>query len=239
MRLRYLTYAGGLAALTVAAVVLSRGMGVDLSATEAEAVTQTSTLTLNCTTPTTAAFTPSVTYALSFPAAVVSAATTPGQAIITATLTGNINADTAPAMTAVAGSGSSHLTMYSAAPKIKVGGLQCSASTQSQLQAYGTNNSTTYDTALEVVGATTYNASNKIDGVLVGAPLMEFGTAGIGGAALIPDTGDAEGPQNGEIVMGTGATATSGGLRLFGDVTYLGANPNTSAETISLVFTPS
>lgn len=242
---RYLAYAGGLAVLTAAVVFTFRGVEVDLTTDALATTTPTSALALSCTAPTVSAFEPSLTYTMTLTAATSGSPATTADAAIAISIGSGINGEAAGAISNATGSSgldSTHLSFYHAAPMMKVGGIQCSANTQGQLEAYGDGADTAlFDVGIDDVAASAYSSTtNQVDDLIVGGKLMLFGASGTAGAAAITDAADVSG-ANGEVVFGgaTNAAAATGGMRIIGHVQYLGSTISGATETLTFVFTAS
>lgn len=212
---------------------------LDIEATtDALAATSTATLSLTCVSPTIVAFAPDLTYTLTIPAATAGGAFSAGNITATASITNAVNGDSNPTITVNTDTGPASVTLYHTASFVKIGGVQCSTSTQAKLEAYGDGaDDLNFDVAVASTATTTWLAGNQIDNKTSGTAAVLFGTSGILGTN-VNDGSDADGITNGEIAFGGSGAASAGGHRLFSKVKYLSANPSGAIETLTYIFTP-
>lgn len=246
MKARNLTYLGGLAAIAVAAVMLSQHMDVDVM-TDTLAETDPSGMTVTCnggTEPTITAWVPNIALALTTPSAVSSAPTNSVAITLGSGTTINAETTTVSTITNSAVSNGRIFNVSHNAPKMKLTGMQCHIENTSKLQAVGTNTAGNYDLYASDFADLYSGASNQIDGT---SSVVLFGTSGVietsnvtDGSGTVPDDST---NANGEVLIGSlsGTDANGDNLwRLNHKLTFLDvatADYNTQSETVVFGFT--
>jgi hypothetical protein len=246
MKLRNLTYLGGLAALALATGTLATHADIDAT-TDALAVADStaSAYSVSCSTASMLAFTPSIAYILTVTAPTRGTVPTATTHTVSGALSNGVSADSSVASitsaTSTSGTNPSKKVMfYHAAPKIKLGGLQCTANIGATMTALGdAADDGNFEVSFQGVSATAYAAGSKVDQVNTLTATTVFGTSGSAGTAAVLDTDDSQGSTyDGEVTFGPGATAVKGGFRMISELTYIGTNPSVT-ETLSVAMTAS
>lgn len=206
---------------------------------ESFASVSTRDLSVTCVDPTVVAFAPNVSYTVTIPAGTASAFLI-SNITATAVVTNAINSDGNPSVGVTSGPSSETVVLYNAAPKMKVGGVQCSANSTSTLEMYGDgSDDSNMDAAVASPGATTWASGTTVDDKTSGTAVMLFGASGVVSSQALSDGDDNDGIVNGEIVFGGGGAAANGGFQVLVKVRIFGVNPDNTSESITVKFTPS
>lgn len=239
MKLHNLTYIGGFAALAVAAFMLATHADVDVT-TDALAAGTDGAISVTCTAPTATAFTPAVAYTLTIAAPAVGTVPSGTSHTVSSALTGAVSADTNPSTSTVNHTTTNKVNFWHLAPKLKIGGLQCSTNTQAALAAEGdAADDANFEISFQDLTGTTYTSTKKVDTVNTGADNVVFGTGGLVTTTSVLDTDDSQAASyDGEVTFGPGATTAKGGFRVVNEVKYIGLNPSVT-ETLRMTMTGS
>lgn len=236
MKCNSLIYLGGITALAVA--MLASHADIDAT-TDALAATDSGAVSVTCTTPTAAAFTPAVAYTLSIAAPARGTVPTGASHSVSGSLSSGVSGDASvPSITTAAAGIGTKMYFYHTAPKMKIGGFQCSSSTSAGMGVIGdASDDPNFEISFQGVSATTYSSGAKVDQASSGSQTFVFGTGGTVGTSAVSDSDDSEGTTaDGEVTFGPGATAAKGGFRIVNEVKYITVNPSvTETLTVSLM----
>lgn len=239
MKLRNLTYLGGLAALALATGTLATHADIDAT-TDALAAADSGAVSVTCTAPTAAAFTPAMAYTLAIAAPARGTVPTGASHSVSGSLTSGVSSDsTVPSITTAAAGIGTKMVFYHTAPKVKIGGLQCSTSTQAALSTIGdASDDANFEISFQGPSATTYSSGSKVDQANTGSATSVFGASGVVATSAVSDSDDSQGTTtDGEVTFGPGSTAAKGGFRIINEVKYITLNPSVT-ETLQLSMTP-
>lgn len=219
--------------------VLAELVGVQVMVgDESHAAVSTRDLSVSCVDPTVMAFAPNVNYTMTIPTGSASAFSITN-ITATAAVSNAVNGDGNPSV-GVASGPSNTVVLYNAAPKMKIGGVQCSANSTSTLQMYGDgSDDPNLDVAVAAPGTTAWGSATAVDDKTSGTAVMLFGTSGVVSGQALNDGDDNDGIVNGEIVFGGGGAAANGGFEMLIKVRFVGVNPDNVSEAITVKFTPS
>jgi len=206
--------------------------------TEAYATPQADVIAVNgsCSDTPVTAFSPNLSYTLSFTSSQSGPATCNGSL----GLGSPVNSDTAPTLGCNTTDVSGFAVMSSRMPTIKIGGLQCTTEDRATLEVHGDgSDNPAIDIALSTVDSTAWDASKKVDASTSSSKIMLFGPSGQVGTSAIVDGQDNDALTNGEVAFG-GTTASQGGSRVYLKADYTGYDLQaaTDKETLTFSITP-